>query len=78
MKGSYKQQLLFVKQAAKDRANDYLMGQFEKSRKVLMDEFRQIIKQTEETKKIYKQYEVELLRTNDKLERQELAIIELN
>jgi hypothetical protein len=54
------------------------MGQFEKSRIVLMNEFRTIIKQTEDSKKIHKQYEVALAKAHDRLEHQEVKITELN
>jgi len=67
----------YIKQAAKDRANDYLMGRFEKTRQLLMTEFRHLQYETDLIRKENEKYMQMLSVANDKIERQEVVILEL-
>ena len=69
IKRSYKIQMNYIKQAAKDRANDYLMGQFEKTRKLLMTEFKHLMHETEMIRDENGKYMKMLQVANDKIER---------
>jgi len=68
----------YIKQAARDKANDYLVGQFEKSRQLLMNEFRHIQHESNIIQKENNKYISMLNVANDKIERQEVVISELN
>jgi hypothetical protein len=57
---SHKMQLRYIKQAAKDKANEYLMSQFANARNIITDEIKWCLKQTEDLKNTYSEQEKEL------------------